>query len=258
MNLRGLYYPIYQDDVRHLSIGVQQRFTHPGLPNGSSMEHTIAVAQVPAGLAPQSAHPNIVGLDELAWRRGHRYGTIVCDLEQHRIVDLPVRKSIQDDFIICLENGRPFKSLKPHLFSAYGLTPDEHRAKWGLPKNYPMVAPAYANARAMLARQISLGRGSSDARLVASLPKPSLDVQAKRVPERAEVTIEQPRPAADVPKRRTTSKPLDRVDGTVTSGESGHAAMTSLTTGPTIGRSFRPSGSRRQDCGQVGSENNIL
>jgi len=107
---------------------------------------------------------------------------------------VPVRKSIQDDFIICLENGRPFKSLKRHLFSAYGLTPEEYRAKWGLPKDYPMVAPAYANARAMLARQIGLGRRSSDARLVASLPKPSLDVQAKRVPERAEVTIEQPRP----------------------------------------------------------------
>jgi len=107
---------------------------------------------------------------------------------------VPIRKSIQDDFIICLENGRRFKSLKRHLFSAYGLTPDEYRAKWGLPKAYPMVAPAYANARAMLARQIGLGRKPSDARLLASQPKPSQDVQAERVPERAVVTMEGPRP----------------------------------------------------------------
>lgn len=120
MNLRGLYYPIYQDDVRHLSIDVQQRFTHPGLPNGSSMEHTTAVAQVPAGLAPQSDHPKIVGLDEFAWRRDHRYGTIVCDLEQHRIDNLLAVREIGT--ITAWLKNRPgrFISRHPHTRAVLG------------------------------------------------------------------------------------------------------------------------------------------
>jgi len=70
-----------------------------------------------------------------------------------------VRKSVTEDFLICLEDGRKFKSLKRHLRSKYNLTPDEYRAKWGLPKTYPMVAPAYAAARSALAKQMGLGVG---------------------------------------------------------------------------------------------------
>ncbi len=69
-----------------------------------------------------------------------------------------IRKSVTDDYIVCLEDGRKFKSLKRHLQSAYGLTPDQYRAKWGLPREYPMVAPAYASKRSELARKIGLGR----------------------------------------------------------------------------------------------------
>ncbi len=71
---------------------------------------------------------------------------------------VPVKKSITDDFIICLEDGKKYKSLKRHLSTAYGLSPDEYRAKWGLSRDYPMVAPAYASARSTLARQMGLGR----------------------------------------------------------------------------------------------------
>ena len=69
-----------------------------------------------------------------------------------------IKKSITPDFIICLEDGKKFKSLKRHLRSAYGMTPDEYRTKWRLPVDYPMVAPAYAATRSELARSMGLGR----------------------------------------------------------------------------------------------------
>ena len=71
---------------------------------------------------------------------------------------VPVRKSITPDHIVCLEDGRTFKSLKRHLRARYGLTPDQYRAKWGLPPEYPMVAPNYAKARSDLAKAIGLGQ----------------------------------------------------------------------------------------------------
>jgi predicted transcriptional regulator len=70
------------------------------------------------------------------------------------------KKSIFPDFIICLEDGKRFKSLKRHLRSSYNLTPEEYRAKWGLSSDYPMVAPNYAAARSQLAKKIGLGRGT--------------------------------------------------------------------------------------------------
>jgi predicted transcriptional regulator len=70
---------------------------------------------------------------------------------------VPVKKSITPDAILCLEDGRPFKSLKRHLRTKYGLSPDEYRAKWGLPPDYPMVAPNYAKSRSLLAKKMGLG-----------------------------------------------------------------------------------------------------
>ena len=72
---------------------------------------------------------------------------------------VPVRKSITPDFLICLEDGRKFKSLKRHLRTKYNISPEEYRAKWGLAKDYPMVAPNYAKARSDLAKQMGLGQG---------------------------------------------------------------------------------------------------
>jgi predicted transcriptional regulator len=71
---------------------------------------------------------------------------------------VPVRKSVTPDYIICLEDGKRFKSLKRHLRTYYDLTPDEYRQKWGLPPDYPMVAPNYAQARSSLAKQMGLGQ----------------------------------------------------------------------------------------------------
>lgn len=71
---------------------------------------------------------------------------------------VPVNKSIQREYLVCLEDGLRFKSLKRHLRTKYDLTPEGYRAKWGLPVDYPMVAPAYAEARSSLAKQFGLGR----------------------------------------------------------------------------------------------------
>jgi len=69
-----------------------------------------------------------------------------------------IKKSIQPDHIVCLEDGKKLKMLKRHLKTSYGLTPDEYRAKWGLPSDYPMVAPNYAKARSELALKLGLGK----------------------------------------------------------------------------------------------------
>ena len=74
-----------------------------------------------------------------------------------------VKKSVTEDYIISLEDGRKFKSLKRHLAAEYGMTPEQYRAKWGLPNNYPMVAPAYAKQRSSLAKSLGLGRKPASA-----------------------------------------------------------------------------------------------
>jgi predicted transcriptional regulator len=71
---------------------------------------------------------------------------------------VPVKKSVTHDYIICLEDGKKFKSLKRHLRTHYDLTPEEYREKWGLARDYPMVAPAYAAARSHLAKNMGLGQ----------------------------------------------------------------------------------------------------
>jgi len=72
---------------------------------------------------------------------------------------VPISKSIQNDFIVCLEDGKKLKMLKRYLRAQYDLSPEEYRRKWGLPPDYPMVAPAYAVRRSEFAKQIGLGRG---------------------------------------------------------------------------------------------------
>jgi predicted transcriptional regulator len=70
---------------------------------------------------------------------------------------VPTKKSIEPDFIICLEDGRRLKTLKRHLMTDHNLTPEAYRARWNLPPDYPMVAPSYANRRSTLAKEIGLG-----------------------------------------------------------------------------------------------------
>ncbi len=82
---------------------------------------------------------------------------------------VPIKRSIRPDYVICLEDGKKLKMLKRHLRTAYNMTPDEYRRKWGLSSDYPMVAPKYSARRSELAKKIGLGR------------KPGQKVKGKRV-----------------------------------------------------------------------------
>lgn len=73
---------------------------------------------------------------------------------------VPIRKSVTPEYIVCLEDGKKLKMLKRHLRSTYNMSPDEYRARWGLPADYPMVAPNYAAQRSEFAKRIGLGRSS--------------------------------------------------------------------------------------------------
>lgn len=77
---------------------------------------------------------------------------------------VPVRNSVKRDYIVCLDDGKKLKMMKRHLMTHYGMTPDDYRAKWGLPADYPMVAPAYAEQRRELAKAIGLGRAPGSGR----------------------------------------------------------------------------------------------
>ena len=99
-----------------------------------------------------------------------------------------IRKSITDDYLICLEDGKRFKSLKRHLQTVYGMSPDQYREKWGLSRDYPMVAPAYAKARSALAKEMGLG---ASRRRVAAAPmdEPAPEPEEEPVPEVVEAPV---------------------------------------------------------------------
>ncbi len=119
------------------------------------------------GLTAQivSAHVshNIVPSEQLPALIGDIYRTLSgMGQEAPASVDkpapaVPVKKSIFPDYLVCLEDGKKLKMLKRHLSTAYDMTPDQYREKWGLDADYPMVAPSYASHRSSLAKQIGLG-----------------------------------------------------------------------------------------------------
>ena len=77
---------------------------------------------------------------------------------------VPISKSVTPDYVICLEDGKKLKMLKRHLRTVYGMSPEEYRAKWGLPSDYPMVAPNYSRQRSAFAKKIGLGRSPGRSR----------------------------------------------------------------------------------------------
>lgn len=99
---------------------------------------------------------------------------------------VPIKRSVQPDHIICLEDGKKFKSLKRHLMSHYSMTPQDYREKWGLPGDYPMVAPSYALARSQLAKKMGLGQRQPQTAITTSV-KPTKKAPAEKmgVPEKA-------------------------------------------------------------------------
>lgn len=86
-------------------------------------------------------------------------GTEEAKIEQRPEAAISVRASVKPDYVVCLEDGQKFKMLKRHLMTNHGLTPDQYRARWNLPANYPIVAPNYAKRRSELAKAIGLGSG---------------------------------------------------------------------------------------------------
>jgi predicted transcriptional regulator len=99
--------------------------------------------------------PSIIGdVHEALSKATNRIGT--TEREELRPA-VALKKSVTPDYIVCLEDGKKFKSLKRHLRTHYNLSPEEYRDKWGLPHDYPMVAPNYAAARSQLAKQMGLG-----------------------------------------------------------------------------------------------------
>ena len=116
----------------------------------------IVSAYVGANTVPASELPAVI---ETVYRalRGLSGMTETAEPES-RAPAVPVKRSVTNEFIICLEDGKKFKSLKRHLRTRYNMTPEEYRAKWGLPHDYPMVAPNYAQARSDLAKRMGLGK----------------------------------------------------------------------------------------------------
>jgi len=99
--------------------------------------------------------PQLINETHIALRKASA-GSVAPEREELK-PKVPVKKSVNPDFIICLEDGKKFKSLKRHLRTHYNLSPEEYRERWGLPHDYPMVAPNYAKARSDLAKKMGLG-----------------------------------------------------------------------------------------------------
>lgn len=113
----------------------------------------IVVAHVGNNTLPVSDLPSLI---EDVYKTLRNLGDTSPDPEQLTPA-VPIKKSVFPDYIICLENGKKLKMLKRHLMTAYNMTPEEYREKWGLPADYPMVAPNYAKHRSSLAKEIGLG-----------------------------------------------------------------------------------------------------
>jgi predicted transcriptional regulator len=127
--------------------------------------HQDEIVQLTADIVSAYVANNKIGTNELSKLIEEVHLALVrapaaaTEPEQKPLVPaVPIRKSVTPDYIVSLEDGRKFKSLKRHLQGSYGMTPDEYRAKWGLPRDYPMVAPNYAKARSDLAKRMGLGR----------------------------------------------------------------------------------------------------
>ena len=105
---------------------------------------------------------NKVEVEKLSEVIGNVYASLssIANEEGVEMIEpaVPIKKSVTPDYIICLEDGKKFKMLRRHLQNVYGLTPEEYRERWGLPADYPMVAPNYAEKRSGLAKQIGLGK----------------------------------------------------------------------------------------------------
>ena len=133
----------------------------------------LPVAELPSLI--ERVHAALIGLGE---------SEVVATTPQPAalVPAVPVKKSITPDFLICLDDGKKFKSMRRHL-TQLGMTPDEYRTKWNLPGDYPMVAANYAAARSALAKQIGLGKGSR------TKPAPAIEVKKRGRPKNVAAAV---------------------------------------------------------------------
>jgi predicted transcriptional regulator len=117
-----------------------------GIVSAFVSHNSVPTSELPALIA--STHAALTGLGQAT----------APGPEEKAVPAVSIKKSITADWLICLEDGKKFKSLKRHLRTAYDMSPEAYRAKWGLPNDYPMVAPAYAEARSKLAKSMGLGQ----------------------------------------------------------------------------------------------------
>ncbi|UZF95733.1 MucR family transcriptional regulator [Bosea sp. NBC_00550] len=117
-----------------------------GIVSAFVSHNSVPTSDLPALIA--STHAALTGLGEAP----------APGPEEKAVSAVSIKKSITADWLVCLEDGKKFKSLKRHLRTAYDMSPEAYRAKWGLPNDYPMVAPAYAEARSKLAKSMGLGQ----------------------------------------------------------------------------------------------------
>ena len=117
---------------------------------------------------------------------------------------VPVRSSVKHDYIVCLEDGKKLKMLKRYLRTNYDMSPEEYRTKWKLPRDYPMVAPAYAEQRRGLAQAIGLGRKKDDEPIPAAPAKPRASAKAK--PDKEDVPVEDTATDKPAPVKRSRAK----------------------------------------------------
>lgn len=146
----------------------------------------------------------------------------VEDLAQPKLTPAQIRKSITRDAVISFEDGKPYKTLRRHLASK-GLTPEQYRDKWGLPKDYPMVAPSYSEARATMARSIGLGaRGGASgkqratpaaASARATEPEPKTTAMTAAEADRAPPAKRQAKAGRNAPKRGRGPKKTEALGG---------------------------------------------
>jgi len=129
-----------------------------GIVSAFVSHNSVPTSELPALIA--STHAALTGLGQAT----------APGPEEKAVPAVSIKKSITADWLICLEDGKKFKSLKRHLRTAYDMSPEAYRAKWGLPNDYPMVAPAYAEARSKLAKSMGLGQ---QRRKTVAAPAPS-------------------------------------------------------------------------------------
>ena len=128
----------------------------PGESSYIQLTANIVSAYVSNNTVPSAEIPNLIGQIHSALLRVSG-GQAPAPAEPLKPA-VPLKRSITSDYLVCLEDGKKFKSLKRHLRTQYGMTPEQYREKWGLPPDYPMVAPKYAEARSQLAKQMGLGQ----------------------------------------------------------------------------------------------------